>query len=110
MKSIRDLVQLDTNKFVNNAVLTSDLSEVFEYENGKRTEKIIGHKATFVSIVDGESFEFVARFSKDVADVDKLEIFKTYKLVLDKEKTSIYVQNNSINASMWFLKFDKVNV
>ena len=68
---LKDLVRIDFEPLENHAMLISDFSEVYEYKDNKKTEKIRGYNA---------------------------ELMQKYVIDFDKEASSVYTQKGKFGV------------
>lgn len=92
---LKDLVRIDFEPLENHAMLISEFSEVYEYKDNKRTEKIRGYKAEFV-IPDGDAKGL--RFSVEFRKLPSAELLQLYVIDFDKENSSVYTQKGKFGV------------
>lgn len=92
---LKDLVRIDFEPLENHAMLISDFSEVYEYKDNKKTEKIRGYKAEFV-IADGEAKGL--RFNVEFPSLPDAELMQKYVIDFDKEASSVYTQKGKFGV------------
>lgn len=92
---LKDLVRIDFEPLENHAMLISEFSEVYEYKDNKRTEKVRGYKAEFV-IPDGDAKGL--RFSVEFRKLPSAELLQLYVIGFDKENSSVYTQKGKFGV------------
>lgn len=96
----KEIVVPNYNAICNNAMLISEWLPVYKYENQKRTGEILGYKADFV-ISKGESMGTKFTLKMAVLDEPTFEMMTNYAIDFNEEKSTVYVNNNSIQVSLW---------
>ncbi len=89
---LKDIVYIDFEPIESHAMLISEFSEVYEYKDNKRSDKIRGYKAEFV-ISEGEymGIRFAVEFDKVPREA---ELMHKYSIEFDKENSSVYATQN----------------
>ena len=88
---LKDIVYIDFEPISSHAMLISEFSEVYEYKDNKKTEKIRGYKAEFV-IAEGEAMGI--RFAVEFDKLPKAELMHKYSIEFDKEESSVYASQS----------------
>lgn len=99
MAEVRDVVVADYAA-IRNAMLISEVSQVFKYESGKNTGEIEGYKGTFlVTNEKAKGLQIVVKVAQ--LNEPDWEMMKNYHFNFDTEKSTVYVQNGRMALSLW---------
>lgn len=89
---LKDIVYIDFKAIQNHAMLISEFTEVYEYKNNTRSDKVRGYKAEFV-IAEGEAMGI--RFAVEFEKVPKeAELMHKYVIEFDEENSSVYASKD----------------
>lgn len=81
-------------------LLISDVRPVYEYENQKKTDKLLGYKGTFL-LTEGVGRGLQIDVKVSLIDEPSWELMKHYEFEFDKEKSKVYVSGRNMALSLW---------
>ena len=107
----RNIVRIDNEGLEQTTfILKPDVSPIYEYENGVKTEKIKGNKVGVLGI-DGPyaGMDLILRTRKAIKVDDS---FITVQIKVDMDETSVYTINGKpgIQFSLWVSDITRVNL
>lgn len=81
-------------------MLISDVRPVYEYENQKKTDKLLGYKGTFL-LTEGVGRGLQIDVKLGVIEKPEWEIMTHFEFEFDKEKSKVYVSGRNLALSLW---------
>lgn len=107
----RNIVRIDNEGLEQTIfILKPDVSPIYEYENGVKTEKIKGYKVGVLGIEGPYAgMDLILRIRKTIKTDDS---FTTVKFKVDMDETSVYTINGKpgIQFSLWVSDITRVNL
>lgn len=81
-------------------MLISEVRPVYEYENQKKTDKLLGYKGTFL-LTEGVGRGLQIDVKLGVTEAPDWELMKHFEFDFDKEKSKVYVSGRNLALSLW---------
>jgi len=108
-KQIKDLVVVDRDSLEKTIfILKPNVSPIYEYENGVKTEKIKGYKVGVLGI-DGPctGMDLILRKKTSIKVSDSLT---TVQFKVNMDETKVYANNSGMQISLWVSDISKVRL
>lgn len=109
VKQLKDLVVVDQDSLEKTIfILKPNVSPVYEYENGVKTEKIKGYKVGVLGL-EGPctGMDLILRKKTSIKVGDSLT---TVQFKVDMDETKVYANKSGIQFSLWVSDISRVRI
>lgn len=108
-KQIKDLVVVDRDSLEKTIfILKPNVSPIYEYENGVKTEKIKGYKVGVLGL-NGPcaGMDLILRKKTSIKVSDSLT---TVQFKVDMDETKVYANSSGMQISLWISDISRVRI
>lgn len=89
-------------------MLISEPTMVYEYQDNKKTDKLLGYKGKFL-LTEGEAVGLQIDVKIGVTEKPDWVMMKHYQFEFDKEKSKTYVNGRALALSLWAKSIEPID-